>query len=270
MSGAACQGTSPAVTSSTVTIEYFTDPLCSWSWGFEPQWRRLRFEFGNHLRWRYRMGGLIADWASYADPFNSVSRPVQMAPQWIEVHHLTGMPIESRLWIDDPPQSSYPACIACKAAELQSPQFGERYLRRLREAVMMEQRNIGGREVLVSLAEELGQATDFDAKRFVNEMDGPAAIEAFREDVKAARYRGIGRFPALVLQRPESPGLLMVGYRPYAMLRAALRHLAPMLEPAAEKADADTYRNYWGSITSRELTDWLREGGTDHPTVPAE
>jgi hypothetical protein len=25
-------------------IEYFTDPLCSWSWAFEAQWRRLRYE----------------------------------------------------------------------------------------------------------------------------------------------------------------------------------------------------------------------------------
>src|SRR3546814_17149873 len=43
-------------------IVYFTDPLCSWSWALEPQWRRLLFTFGDRLYWRYRMGGMIPDW----------------------------------------------------------------------------------------------------------------------------------------------------------------------------------------------------------------
>lgn len=42
-----------------------------------------------------------------------------MAPQWIEVHHLTGMPLDPSLWLSDPPASSLPACLAFKAAEQQ-------------------------------------------------------------------------------------------------------------------------------------------------------
>ena len=58
-----------------VDVIYYTDPLCSWSWAFEPVWRRLRYELGDQLAWRYRMGGMIPDWRHYADPLNDVASP---------------------------------------------------------------------------------------------------------------------------------------------------------------------------------------------------
>lgn len=248
-----------------VEIEYFTDPLCSWSWGFEPQWRRLRFEFGPQLRWRYRMGGMIAAWEQYCDPLNCINRPLQMAPQWLEVRHLSGMPIDPQLWLDDPPESSYPASIAFKAAEQQSPAIGERYLRRLREAVMMERRNIARRDVLLRLAEEVSTADaaeePFDVGAFEADLDGPVALEAFREDLKLARYRDIGRFPTLILRnRASSPdGLMLVGYRPYPMLREALLHVAK-LEPARNTKDAAAFREFWGNVVPREAAESMEVG----------
>src|SRR5579884_3121035 len=104
--------TSAAEEQKLVSVEYFTDPLCSWSWAFEAQWRRLRYESGERLDWRYRMGGLIADWRSYEDPLNDIRNPAQMAPQWYQIQELSGMPLDDRLWQIDPPASSYPACVA--------------------------------------------------------------------------------------------------------------------------------------------------------------
>src|SRR5579885_885506 len=123
-----------------VAITYFTDPLCCWSWAMEPQWRRLRYEFGDRVRCRVRMGGLLADWQSFHDPITAVSRPGQMGPHWFAAARASGMPIDERVWMEDPPASSYPACLAVKAAELQGGTAGARYLRRLREAVMLERR----------------------------------------------------------------------------------------------------------------------------------
>ena len=154
-------------------ITYYTDPLCVWSWAFEPQWRRLRYEFGDQLRWRYRMGGLIRDWRTFSDPLNDISRPVQMGPLWSQARHTSGMPINDRIWFDDPPTSSYPACLAVKAAELQSQGAGERYLRRVREAVMLEGRNVTKRDVLLMLAVDLAHEDEaFDAERFVRDLNG--------------------------------------------------------------------------------------------------
>ncbi len=81
-------------------VEYYTDPLCSWCWAFEPQWRRFRYKYADQVCWHYRMGGLLADWRSYDDPFNDVHRPAQMGPQWLQVSELSGVPLDARLYPD--------------------------------------------------------------------------------------------------------------------------------------------------------------------------
>ncbi len=103
-----------------VEITYYTDPLCCYSWAFEPQWRRLRYEFEGRISWQYIMGGLLPGWNNYNDELNSVSRPVQMGPVWMQASHISGMPMPNRIWLEDPPASSYPACIAVKCAQPQT------------------------------------------------------------------------------------------------------------------------------------------------------
>jgi predicted DsbA family dithiol-disulfide isomerase len=217
-----------------VEVTYYTDPLCSWSWAMQPEWRRVREELGHRMAWRYRMGGMIADWASFRDPLNDVAVPAQMGPRWMEVSRLSGVPIDPHIWEEDPPASSYPACVAVKAAERQGQIQGERYLLRLREAVMRERRNIARREVLIDLANELADESfeddAFDAEALVRDIDSGVALELFREDLQDASYRGIGRFPTMIMRAVgSSEGVMVVGYRPYAMLRAALEYVAPAL-----------------------------------------
>lgn len=247
-----------------VEITYYTDPLCSWSWAFEPVWRRLRYELGDQLTWRYCMGGMIPDWDHYGDPLNDVAAPAHVGPQWLQVSRLSGMPIEPRIWHDDPPASSYPACLAVKAAELQGRDVGEQYLRRVREAVMLEQRNVGRRSVLLDLAEELSKEAGganaanfgFDLAAFRAVLDSGEALSAFRSDLLDAKYREIGRFPTLIVRGRSARGVIIVGYRPYAVLLAAVRQLTEGAElPSGRPApSAAEYRAFWRSVTGR-LTD---------------
>src|SRR4051812_38967292 len=131
-----------AGTADPVEIVYYTDPLCCWSWAMEPQWRKLRYQFRHHLKWRYCMGGLLPSWSHFTDGVNSVSRPAQMGPIWMEASHISGMPINNHIWINDPPASSYLSCIAVKCVALQAPELEDWYLRLLREAVMLHGKNI--------------------------------------------------------------------------------------------------------------------------------
>ena len=36
----------------------------------------------------------------------------------MQTRHVSGMPIDDRIWLEDPPSSSYLACLAVKAAEV--------------------------------------------------------------------------------------------------------------------------------------------------------
>ena len=240
----------------SVQVEFYTDPLCCWSWGFEPQWRRLRFEYRGKIKWRYRMGGLIPNWESFNDPMNSISRPLQMGPLWMEARYMTGMPIADTIWFQNPPSSSYPACIAVKAAELQSPVAAERFLRKVREAVMLQRQDISDWNVLLQVGKELAKESDnlLNIERFTTDLSGRDARKAFEEDLKQVRIHSISRFPTLTMRREGAgDGVMIVGYRPYEALEKALHQIAPELEPVKCQADEANYRKYWAGLTEREL-----------------
>src|SRR2546425_12079814 len=74
--------------------------------------------------------------------------------------------------------STWPACIATKAAELQGIDIGRRYLRALREAWCIEGRGIHRRTVQADVARSVG--LDLDA--FSNALDDGSAEQAFRKD----------------------------------------------------------------------------------------
>src|SRR5436190_8530475 len=103
-----------------IEITIFTDPLCCWSWAFEPQLQHLKMILAGQAEWQYRMAGLLPSWNNFQDNVNAVSRPIQMGPVWMHAGQIAQKPICHRLWIDDPPASSYPACIAVKCTQLQS------------------------------------------------------------------------------------------------------------------------------------------------------
>jgi putative protein-disulfide isomerase len=210
-----------------VEIVYYTDPLCCWSWAFEPHWQRLRQDYAGTISWRYCMGGLIPSWKNFNDSLTSVSRPAQMGPIWMEASHMTGVPINTRIWIENPPASSYLPCIAFKCAEAQGTGVAETYLRRMREAVMLHARNIALQSVLVELAAELEEQEPgtMDLARFGTDLVGDGALEAFRRDLQEVQYRGINRFPTLVFRREGYPSLITTGYCPYPTLQEIMKKL---------------------------------------------
>ena len=233
-------------------VIYYTDPLCCWSWAFEPQWRRLVYELKDKLNYRYCMGGLIPTWKNYNDSINSVTRPLQMGPVWMHAKELSGMPVEHNIWMRDPPSSSYPACIAVKAAGLQSKEAEENLLRLLREAVMIDGANIAKQEVIFSVAEKLANIDqEFDAETFQEDFKGDNAVESFRKDLQEVQMKNISRFPTLIIKNQNNKAILVSGYRPYSFLIKAIKQLGDISE--LETINTEDYKQYWPSLTHREL-----------------
>lgn len=246
-------------------ITYYTDPLCCWSWAFEPVWRRLLHALGPQVRFRYRMSGMIPDWRRYVDPLNDIASPSHMGPQWLEVSRASGMPIAPEIWHDDPPASSYPACFAVKAAALQGEVIGDRYLRRLREAVTLERRNIARREVLIEMAEASSTGAGgghhaawcLDVGRFMDALDDGSALAALRDDMRETRDHEIARFLTLVI-RGAARNVLLVGYRPYEQLVEAVQAAAgAALALPSKLPSAREYAAFWSDViphlTDREV-----------------
>jgi len=234
-----------------VKIICYTDPLCCWSWAFEPQWRRLRYEFRDHITWQYCMGGLISSWNNYNDAVNSISRPLQMGPLWMQAHHVSGMQIQDRIWMNDPPQSSYPACVAVKCAALQSEDAEEKYLRYTREAIMLNGKNIARQNVLFEIAEQLADELNFDVQQFKEDYTTGAGIEAFKKDLQQVQYKNINRFPTLTVSNNNKSGIIITGYRSYNSLIDALKNFIPL--NSIEQIDIEDYKKYYNHLTEREI-----------------
>jgi len=251
-----------------IEISYYTDPLCCWSWGFEPQWRRLQYEYGDNITIRNVMSGLIPSWKNFNDPTNSISRPQQMGPVWMEAAHSTGMFMNDKIWVKNPPASSFPACIAVKAAELQSKEAGEKLLRLLREAVMLRDENIAQQAVIVTVATFVAVANPglLNLQQFEADLTGEAGLEAFRKDYNEAQNRNIIRFPTLILRSPGKPAIITTGYRPYPALVKIICEFAPDLKRTRKVTSIEQYMSHFGNITDREIKEVI-ETVTEANTV---
>ncbi|MET3879964.1 DsbA family protein [Chitinophaga sp. OAE865] len=217
----------PADSGCRLEAVYYTDPLCCWSWAFEPVIQRLVNEYGERLSMRYCMGGMLSGWNNYHDTLHAVSRPIQMGPVWMQARQLSGVELNDTIWFTDPPASSYPACVAVKAAALQSEHLAAQYLLRLRTAVMLKAKNIAKKEVLISVAEELSAENPlFDTGKFRKQLTCKQAIDAFRADMQETKYRGIHRFPSLLLQaKGTGKTLLLTGNRPFESISSCIAQL---------------------------------------------
>jgi predicted DsbA family dithiol-disulfide isomerase len=166
-----------------VSVRYYTDPVCPWSWGIEPSVRKLMVEFGDALGWTFVMSGLARDLPrdgtdrARADPEQVYGRQIR---EWLVAADRTGMPFDPLLWVESPIGTSYPACMAVKAAGDQARDGGYRYLRRLREGLVCERRKLDQIEALV----EEGRKVGLDVERFRIDLRSHGTTEAFASDLE--------------------------------------------------------------------------------------
>jgi predicted DsbA family dithiol-disulfide isomerase len=157
-----------------VPVQYFTDPACPLSWGYEPEVRKLAVEFGESLDWKLVMGGLGRDYKGHEKG---------ALVRWVEDAAELEMPVDPLLWKESPISSTYPACIAVKAAGEQGPGAQARYLRMLREGLMCFRRRLDSLEPLVEQARRAG----LDVERFRVDAGSHGSVEAFGADLELTR-----------------------------------------------------------------------------------
>lgn len=170
-----------------ITAIYYTDPACPWSWSLEPLWRRLERELGGDLAVTYVMGGLARE----LDP------PERWLAEWVRAGGRTEMPVDARLWLESPPASSYPACLAVEAAGEQS--LAGPYLRRLREGFACRRRKLDTMEALLAEARavpgldierfRIDLGSNWTAELFGKDLDRSEAVAAEHHDPARGRVR---------------------------------------------------------------------------------
>jgi hypothetical protein len=140
------------------------------------------------------------------------------------------MPIDPLLWAEGPLMSTYPVCMAVKAASEQGR--AEQFLRSAREGLLCFRRKLDTTEALVEEARRAG----LDVDRFRVDLGSHAIVELFGVDLEEARAVPGLELPALRF----GDGDWLTGVRPYAAYReaAAAAGAQPAGEPAPGVQDA--------------------------------
>ena len=228
-----------------ITIQYFSDPICSSCWGVEPQLRKLKLAYGDAIRIDMHMGGLLPGWEGYNG--GGITSPADVAVHWDEASAHYRMPIIGDVWIEDPLASSYPPSIAYKAAELQGIGKAERFMRRIREMVFMEKKNIARSEVQLKAATQV----ELDTTKLKNDIAG-AAKALFNADLTLARAMGVRGFPSMFFSNENGERQLVYGSRPYGTFEDAVKKLAPDLKPAPLPTSIEELFDRYDSWTAQE------------------
>jgi predicted DsbA family dithiol-disulfide isomerase len=193
-----------------VSATVFTDPYCPWSWAAEPQLRRLQVEFGDRLGFTFVIVGLRRS----IEPEDARG----LALDTLDAAAESGMPADPRVFLRDPPASTHPAGLAIAAVAEQGDPAP--FIRRLREAILLEGRRMDTAPALLDGAREAG---GLDLDRLRVDFGSNAILERFAADLE--RGRGV-RTPAFAFGDAR-----VEGFGPYERVRTAA--LAAGAEPSA-------------------------------------
>src|SRR5690554_5057428 len=231
----------------SVKAIYYTDPICSSCWGIEPQLRKLKLEYGNAIEIEYRMGGLLPDWS-----YNSggIGKPSDVAHHWDEVSLHYDMPIDGDLWLEDPLDSSYPPSIAYKAAQMQSEEKANLFMREIREMVFLQKKNIAKWEHMATAA----QAAGLDTEQLKTDFEGQAKA-LFEADLKLGRKLGVRGFPTVFFMDDSGETEVVYGSRPYAFYEMAILKLNPNADKREYSKNWETLFDLYPTLTAKEFSE---------------
>jgi hypothetical protein len=136
----------------------------------------------------------------------TIERPLDQMRDWLDAAAASAMPIDPRLWLEAAPTTTYPACMAVKAAAEQH--LDEPYLRALREGFALRRRKLDTADALVDAARPVaGMNTD----RFRIDLGSHAIVEAFGADLDRAAAAQTANLGESEPPRPAAPLLEFLG-----------------------------------------------------------
>ncbi|MFL5297178.1 MAG: DsbA family protein [Phenylobacterium sp.] len=192
----------------TPHLIYFSDPMCSWCYGFSPVIEQIRTTFGGALPIRVVMGGLRPG----TEESMTEEAKLEVGDHWTHVHEATGLPFNGAGM--SAPGFVYdtdPAARAVIVARRDSEEMAAAFLGRTQRAFYAEGRDVTRAETLGEIAEELG----LDREPFLEAWNTEEAKQETWRDYAISQRAGVTGFPTLVAG-PNEDGVYGVVTRGYA------------------------------------------------------
>jgi predicted DsbA family dithiol-disulfide isomerase len=230
----------------TAEILYFTDPICSTCWTIQPELRFLKMTYGERISLRYVMAGLLPGWENFDR--GGIRKPADVARHWEEVARESGMPIDGKIWMNNPLSSSFPPSIAFKAAQMQDIDKAIIFLRKLNEAVFIHRHDITEAGLVKQLAFDSG----LDATRMMRDING-RATQLFYQDLQLANEYKVELLPTFIFRRNGEVVERMMGGIDMRNFESILLRIDPTLHKVKAEIDPEGVFRQYPSLTKREF-----------------
>lgn len=238
------------IISKPLQMVYYTDPICSSCRWIEWQLRKVQLEYWDIIDTTYIMWWLLPDWS-----YNSggISKPSDVASHWDEVSVYYDMPIDGDIWLEDPLPSSYPSCIAYKAAQLQDKKKSYLFLRKIKEMVFLEKKNITKRENLSDAAKYAW----LDLIQFEEDYQYNAKT-SFLHDLEVCQKAGVRGFPTIILSN-QSNKKVIYWVQDYHIFEDTILSLYPWAKSQQYPQTSEFLFSQYDSFTLKEysILSWL-------------
>ncbi|MCW9078735.1 MAG: DsbA family protein [Gammaproteobacteria bacterium] len=200
---------------------YVHDPMCSWCWGFRPNFENLCKQLPAGLSVNRLLGGLAPD--------NDQPMPAELQSKlqdtWRRIQtRIPGTRFNFDFWRDcHPRRSTWPACRAVVVARQSDPSLESPMIEAIQRAYYLEARNPSDTDTLAALASQLG----LDAVDFAIRLDAAETHDILEQEITQARRMGADSFPSLRLQIDQSFWPVPVDY---TEVRPMLETIQSLLE----------------------------------------
>jgi predicted DsbA family dithiol-disulfide isomerase len=199
------------------------------------------------------MGGLLPDWPSQQE--NKIKSPQDAASLWDEMSKKHDIPMSGDVWINDPLESSFPPSLAFKAAQLQDNEKAIFFLRKIKEFLFIEKKNINKWEHLETAALIAG----LDVALLKRDIEGRAK-SFFEKDLQLAEKMGIRVFPTLVIETDDIPVKIIKGFQTYEALERLIRHYLPQVVKNTNYPTPEELFHRYTNMTEKEFCFLLNLG----------
>lgn len=238
-----------------IAMTHYTDPWSVWCWAIEPQLLRLRERHGDRIESRIKLGAILE-----TAPPPEFPR-IEIVRMFASARRQSGMPLDPEIVLKKQSGGTIRAGIAAKAVELVEPTKLAPYLRRMREAALVDGRDIEELEVQEALAKEAG----VDAAAFREALETDEATREFYGDQAEARVRGITGFPTVTFSNNMGHVVGVAGFQPTEAYEAALARVSGARWVDSPPRDLRSLLRAHGRLATAEVAevyDWLEDKAT--------
>ncbi len=180
--------------------------MCSWCWGFNKTWNKVKKSLPKNINIQYVLGGLAPD-SNEIMP-DKMREYIQYNWQKIE-KNIPGTIFNYDFWANcTPVRSTYPACRAVIAAKNQNDQLEISMINAIQEAYYLYAKNPSKDTTLINIAKAIG----LNVTQFKKDLNSNTTQQQLDNNINLSKSLGAKGFPSIVLKRDSVTKLIKIDY----------------------------------------------------------